>query len=648
MAGISKARQTAQHTKGENHYRDGKKVRQLKMLSSGHKAIRDKDGKILKAAPFQSKEVTPGRVQPDRRWFGNTRVISQTALDHFRTSLGARQNDPFAVVLKQNKLPLSLLQESTKVTRPDLAVAEPFADTFGPKSQRKRPRLDAANFEEMLGASQAHNQRDSDAQEALHVAAEEAHAKGDDPVLPADDANDAPLDKIMSAGTSKRIWGELYKVIDSSDVILHVLDARDPLGTRCESVEKYLAKEKRGKKVVYILNKVDLIPGWAAARWVKYLSQFHPTIAFHASITNSFGKGSLITLLRQFSVLFSDKKQISVGFVGYPNVGKSSIINTLKRKKVCNVAPIPGETKVWQYITLMRRLYLIDCPGIVPPSSRDSETQKVLKGVVRVEHLSSPSDHLPPLLERVRPEYITRTYGVKGWKDPDQFLAMLAKKRGKLGPGGEPELDTVAKIVLNDWIRGKIPYFVRPPDTDGFLAAQQESAEQDQIEQAKQVGMGKLRGVTQPLHQIVRSNAFLAEDEQSGAIAAEAVDDDAPTDSSPAAVPDDEAEAAIEEEVSSDDEEDGEAATSSEDETGAIDSGSEGELTWDDLVGSKPAPEVKAEQALVDSDDGERPKKEPRMKTLKRKAENFYTSANVKNRNRSRTVPKQVGKRSRR
>jgi nuclear GTP-binding protein len=82
------------------------------------------------------------------------------------------------------------------------------------------------------------------------------------------------------------------------------------------------------------------------SRWVKHLSASHPTIAFHASINNSFGKGSLISLLRQFSTLFSDKKQISVGFIGYPNVGKSSIINTLKKKKVCTVAPIPGETKV--------------------------------------------------------------------------------------------------------------------------------------------------------------------------------------------------------------------------------------------------------------------------------------------------------------
>jgi nuclear GTP-binding protein len=49
--------------------------------------------------------------------------------------------------------------------------------------------------------------------------------------------------------------------------------------------------------------------------------------------------------------------------IGYPNVGKSSVINALRSKKVCNVAPIAGETKVWQYITLMKRIYLIDCPG---------------------------------------------------------------------------------------------------------------------------------------------------------------------------------------------------------------------------------------------------------------------------------------------
>lgn len=82
------------------------------------------------------------------------------------------------------------------------------------------------------------------------------------------------------------------------------------------------------------------------ARYIQHLTPRYPTIAFHASPNHSFGKGSLIQLLRQFSRLHSDKKQISVGFIGYPNVGKSSVINTLKSGKVCRVAPVPGETKV--------------------------------------------------------------------------------------------------------------------------------------------------------------------------------------------------------------------------------------------------------------------------------------------------------------
>ena len=53
------------------------------------------------------------------------------------------------------------------------------------------------------------------------------------------------------------------------------------------------------------------------------------------------------------------------------------------KKKVCNVAPIPGETKVWQYITLMKRIYLIDSPAVVPPSVHDTEEDTLLKGAIR-------------------------------------------------------------------------------------------------------------------------------------------------------------------------------------------------------------------------------------------------------------------------
>ncbi|PWN48009.1 NGP1NT-domain-containing protein [Violaceomyces palustris] len=674
------------YVKGENFYRDAKKAKTVKLLSKNgiaSKAIRDRDGKIIQAQEFQSSEAKPGRVQPDKRWFGNTRVITQDALDHFRTSLGARVNDPYSVLLRRNKLPMSLIQDPSKGKAPSLTALEPFSDTFGPGAQRKRPRLDGgmSSFEELAQSSE---QAGLEADEKQAAAEAKAAGVG---LVPADyeigssenvDSTIVPYaipvqrgrsDPIYSKGQSRRIWGELYKVIDSSDVVIHVLDARDPLGTRCRSVEKHIREEKPHKHLVFLLNKVDLVPTWVTARWVKILSKEYPTIAFHANINNSFGKGSMIQLLRQFSVLHSDKKQISVGFVGYPNTGKSSIINTLKKKKVCNVAPIPGETKVWQYITLMRRIYLIDCPGIVPVSAHDSETGTVLKGVVRVENLETPSEHIPALLTRVKPEYIKRTYNLQKWNNAEDFLTQIAKRMGKLLRGGEPDLDTCAKMVLNDWIRGKIPFFVPPPlpesssaDNKGKAKATEAEIETEKTIESKildQHTKKTVKGVEQPLKQIAVATKFTKEDVNGGL----------PEDfelnlGGVPAVGEDELEG--EEEYVSDEDEDDDAEED-EDEEESDDDGLE-ELAWDDVFGGgeKQAGEEEEEEADDDDDDSEaevsesaalstarsskkrmsedeeseeedskkKPAKAPRMTTSKKKAENFYTHANVKNKSR--------------
>jgi len=158
---------------------------------------------------------------------------------------------------------------------------------------------------------------------------------------------DAIRHAIFDKGLSRRIWEELYKVIDSSDVVIYVLDARNPEGTRTHSLEEHIKRNCPNKHFVFVLNKCDLVPTSVTQKWVKYLQQFHPTIAFQASINTSFGKGSLIQLLKQFDLLHRDKKSISVGFVGYPNVGKSACLNTLMKKAAVRSSPVPGETKVW-------------------------------------------------------------------------------------------------------------------------------------------------------------------------------------------------------------------------------------------------------------------------------------------------------------
>lgn len=164
-------------------------------------------------------------------------------------------------------------------------------------------------------------------------------------------------------------------------------------------------------------------------------------------------------------MLHKDKKSISVGFIGYPNVGKSSVINALMKKTCCKVAPIPGETKVWQYITLTKRIYLIDCPGIVYDMG-ETDTDKVLKGVVRAEKIPDPESYIQPILDRVAAKHIVDIFGINTWVDAEDFIGQVAEKTGKLKKGGEPDVNNVCRSIIMDWQRGNIPFFSKPPSAE--------------------------------------------------------------------------------------------------------------------------------------------------------------------------------------
>merc|ERR1712226_89528 len=452
----------------------------LKLRDRGGNPVRNASGKIVKAAEFQGqlKSGTRARVQPDRRWFGNTRVIGQAQLQKFQEEGKKAINDPYKMILRQSRLPISLIKDKVDKARPHLV--EDHGKVFGTKATRKRANLTVGSLAELVGKADNDADKYNPGQDRNLIAAA-GNVSGINNVY----NNGQPVQ--MRAGQSKRIWGELYKVIDSSDVILNILDARDPEGTRCKHIENYLKREKPHKHLVYILNKADLVPPWITQKWVAILSKERPTLAFHAGrFEKPFGKGALISLLRQFGKLHSDKKNISVGLAGYPNVGKSSVINALRNKKVCNVAPIPGETKVWQYITLMKNIYLVDCPGVVYNHSTDSDTDTVLKGVIRTQYLESPEDYIPKVLSRVKDEHVKRQYQIASWESPLDFLEKLAKKTGKLLKGGDPDTVAVGKMVLNDWQRGKLPYFSYPP-TDGS----EEKVENEEADAEKQKAIDK-------------------------------------------------------------------------------------------------------------------------------------------------------------
>jgi nuclear GTP-binding protein len=91
----------------------------------------------------------------------------------------------------------------------------------------------------------------------------------------------------------------------------------------------------------------------------------------------------------------------------------------------------------------------------------------LLRGVVRVENVNDPSQYIAVMLERCQTKHIERTYGIKNWTSDEDFLETLARKSGRLLKGGEADQDAVARMVLNDFLRGKLPWYVPPPRADG-------------------------------------------------------------------------------------------------------------------------------------------------------------------------------------
>jgi len=277
-------------------------------MFKGGRAQRNASGEITKAASYQSRELPKARIEPNRKWFGNTRVIAQDALNSFREAMAERASDPYSVLLKTNKLPMSLIRDGQgknglKKHEAKMTVeTAPFADTFGPKAQRKRVKLGVSSLEDLVGATEKSHDSYLDRLEQLRLLSGNSGSDlNGGPEVNSDGGTTTAREPVFSKGQSKRIWNELYKVIDSSDVVIHVLDARDPLGTRCRSVEKYIKEEAPHKHLIFVLNKCDLVPTSVAVSLAFYLSPSIPPLS--QGTYSQAARGLLVPLLSQDSFL---------------------------------------------------------------------------------------------------------------------------------------------------------------------------------------------------------------------------------------------------------------------------------------------------------------------------------------------------------
>ncbi|XP_064160403.1 guanine nucleotide-binding protein-like 3-like protein [Anguilla rostrata] len=323
----------------------------------------------------------------------------------------------------------------------------------------------------------------------------------------------------------KAYYREFKKVVERADVILEVLDARDPLGCRCPQVEQAVVQSGTNKKIVLVLNKIDLVSKEIVEKWIKYLRNEFPTVAFKASTQQQnrnlkrssvpvaqatsellgssacVGAELLMKLLGNYCRNLDIKTTITVGVVGFPNVGKSSLINSLKRARACSVGATPGVTKHLQEVHLDKHIKLLDCPGIVMATST-SDAGMILRNCMKIEQLVDPVEPVAAILRRCNKNEIMQHYGVPEFHTALEFLALLARQQGKLKKGGLPDHDKAAKSVLQDWTGGRISYFTHPPETHTLpthvsaeiVAEMGKAFDWDELEKGNQEALAEVQG----------------------------------------------------------------------------------------------------------------------------------------------------------
>ena len=343
----------------------------------------------------------------------------------------------------------------------NLLGQSPFSETFSAGRRQKRPKLASDSLASMALAASA-------SAEAYREGVEAGVVNDKDLVRVSDGVSDAARGSLFEKGQSKRIWGELYKVVDSSDVIVQVLDARDPMGTRCSHLEHHLRKDamKRHKHVILLLNKVDLVPAWVTKRWLHHLSREYPTLAFHASVTNPFGKGALLSAAAAVQPTPKRQAERLGGVHRVPERGQIERHQRPSHEEGVRHRAHPGRDQG----VAVRQPHEAHLPhrlprGGVPRHGRLGHGRGAQGGGENLA-LEDAWEHIPDVVARVKPEYLRRAYKVQSWESPEDFLQQVARLTGRLLRGGEPDLNTAAKMVLYDWQRGRIPFFAPPPKLD--------------------------------------------------------------------------------------------------------------------------------------------------------------------------------------
>lgn len=256
-------------------------------------------------------------------------------------------------------------------------------------------------------------------------------------------------------------------IVDSSDIVLEVLDARYAVEMRNIGLEKDIQEQK--KKIIYVLNKADLVK---SKRLKEISKEFYPFVS--VSCTERKGISKLRDLIKKVSkelekrekreilkdkLVRGDENRIKVGVIGYPNAGKSSLLNLLAGKSAAGVGADAGYTKNIQKIRLTDEIVLIDSPGVIPVEEyssfdKDKISEHTLFGGRSYTQVKEPEMVIHNLMEKF-PNVLEKHYKIEA-EDSEELIEKLGKKRGFMKRGGEVNEDRTAREIIKDWQFGNI------------------------------------------------------------------------------------------------------------------------------------------------------------------------------------------------
>ena len=268
----------------------------------------------------------------------------------------------------------------------------------------------------------------------------------------------------------------MREVVRISDIVLEVLDARYVDEMRNFDVEADVINS--GKKLVYVLNKCDLVD----EKKVVLLKEMRPFVFVSATkgtglaklkarikmeskrilagnskrVTGDGGKGNGYEWIVKD---IGNKKRVHVGVIGYPNAGKSSVINMITRRGVAGTGKHAGYTKGMQKIRMSEGILILDTPGVIPEdkysSGGGSFARDVKVGARSSGDVRDP-ENVVDYLMKSDGDVIERFYGVHVDGDVEKLIEAIGRDKGFLGKCGVVDVDRTARLVLRDWQEGRI------------------------------------------------------------------------------------------------------------------------------------------------------------------------------------------------